>query len=476
MGQATMIEWCDHTFNPWIGCSKVHAGCAHCYAEADMDHRRHRVKWGPGGTRSRTSDDYWKQPLKWNREAEAAGERRRVFCASLADVFEEWRGPILNHLGNRLMHEHMGSAGEEPAWVTMDDLRRDLFALIDQTPHLDWLMLTKRPENVRKMWLELNVISTGMIEEEEWLPIEDYPGYMVSNFGRVKGPRAILKGDAGEQGHVRVQIGSPYNKKLVHRLVLEAFVGPPPSPNAQGRHLDGNPGNNRLDNLCWGTQSDNWVDSKRHKTHRRYSKLREDDVAAIKRRASSGESFASIASVYDISATQVSNVVHGRQWKQLPTPYRKNCWIGYSASDQATLEQGIGHLLACRDLAPVLFLSLEPLLGPVDLRSFNGGKASAFNVWERKYIDWCIIGGESGPNARPCNVAWVRDIVGQCKDAVVPCFVKQLGSKPQYVNDAPDAIITSFVYGQSDPKGGNPDEWPADLRVREFPKETPCPM
>lgn len=124
----TKIEWCDSTFNPWIGCSKVSAGCAHCYAETLMDKRYGRVQWGDAGTRSRTSAAYWRKPFAWNRKS--VGERRRrVFCASLADVFEDrteligWRG--------------------------------DLFNLIRATPALDWLLLTKRPENVLRMAEEL---------------------------------------------------------------------------------------------------------------------------------------------------------------------------------------------------------------------------------------------------------------------------------------------------------------------------------
>ena len=126
MGKNSAIEWTHHTFNPWIGCTKVSAGCANCYAERDMDHRLHRVQWGPAGTRSLTSPDYWKQPLRWNREAQAAGERRRVFCASLADIFED--RPEL----------------AQP--------RMQLFSLIFRTPHLDWLLLTKRPD-VAAVWL-----------------------------------------------------------------------------------------------------------------------------------------------------------------------------------------------------------------------------------------------------------------------------------------------------------------------------------
>jgi protein gp37 len=88
MGENSKIAWTDHTFNPWVGCEKVSAGCAHCYAEALMDTQYGKVEWGPNGTRIRTAAANWKKPLKWNREAAALGVRRKVFCASLADVFE----------------------------------------------------------------------------------------------------------------------------------------------------------------------------------------------------------------------------------------------------------------------------------------------------------------------------------------------------------------------------------------------------
>lgn len=111
-------------FNPWVGCAKINEGCKFCYAETLMATRYGRVKWGVNGTRSRTKT--WRDPLRWNREAKALGERRKVFCASLADVFED-RDELI-------------------PW------RSDLIRLIDQCDHLDWLLLTKRPENVRRMW------------------------------------------------------------------------------------------------------------------------------------------------------------------------------------------------------------------------------------------------------------------------------------------------------------------------------------
>ena len=128
------IEWTDHTFNPWIGCAKISAGCGNCYACTLMATRYGRVEWGCHGTRLRTSADYWKQPERWNRKAEKLGVRYRVFCASLADVFEEYHGD--------------GTSNDRP--VSLDPWRWDLFELIGRTPNLDWLILTKRPAYAAK--------------------------------------------------------------------------------------------------------------------------------------------------------------------------------------------------------------------------------------------------------------------------------------------------------------------------------------
>lgn len=355
MATTTKIQWTDHTFNPLIGCAKVHAGCANCYAEADFGIRRKRVEWGPDGTRSRTSDANWKEPLKWNNQQfvqcvgcgdrydlprgmeesfcqtcgdpEALATRPRVFCASLADVFEDWQGPIVDHKGMQLWH---GEHHAQPRYVaddtgvmdraaTMDDLRADLFRLIDATPNLDWLLLTKRPENIRRMWI----------------------------------------GQAGR-------------------------------------------------NVDWPG---------RHKR-------------------------------------------------------RDNVWLGTSVSDQETADRMIPELLACRDLAAKLFVSYEPALGPVCFEPYL-----ADPIDQPKAIQWLIVGGESGPNSRPCNVDWIRSSVEQCGDAGVACFVKQLGSYT-VVDNAELALIADStmnarpipgVIHLNHPKGGDPSEWPEDLRVQEFP-------
>lgn len=96
MGEVTKIEWCDHTWNPWIGCQKVGPPCDFCYAEELMDTRYGRVVWGPHGERVRTAGGTWNNLRKWNRAAEAAGQRRFVFSLSLGDIWDnkvppEWR-------------------------------------------------------------------------------------------------------------------------------------------------------------------------------------------------------------------------------------------------------------------------------------------------------------------------------------------------------------------------------------------------
>lgn len=364
MAEVTKIQWTTHTFNPWIGCTKVATGCQHCYAEADMDKRRGRVKWGPNGTRSRTTEAYWKQPLKWNRLAEcncgAAGlgpqecafcaggcVRPRVFCASLADVFEDIGSDfVFDHRGERMYRRfpEVSKPTNDPAdhyRVGLPELRKDLFALIDATPNLDWLLLTKRPENILKMW-----------------PV-------------THDRRPIFPGMPGPLGE--------------------------PQP-------------------C---------------------------------------------------------VISGAR--------RNNVWLGTSISDQATAGKAIPELLKCRDLAPVLFLSAEPLLGPIDLTrvgNHDGTCANCFDgnclyvgdiggveyAWSRRnFISWVIVGGESGPNARPCCQTWIRELVRQCSDAGVSCFVKQFGS------NAEEGYGVNRKLRLKDFKGGDPDEWPEDLRVREFP-------
>lgn len=124
MGEKTKISWTDHSFNPWIGCTKVSPSCSYCYAQR-MANRMWGKLWGDSAPRKFFGEKHWKQPLKWDRKAEKAGVRRKVFCASMCDVFEK--------------------RSELGAW------RMKLWELIEDTPNLDWLLLTKRPENIMFM-------------------------------------------------------------------------------------------------------------------------------------------------------------------------------------------------------------------------------------------------------------------------------------------------------------------------------------
>jgi protein gp37 len=152
-----------------------------------------------------------------------------------------------------------------------------------------------------------------------------------------------------------------------------------------------------------------------------------------------------------------------------------NVWLGVSVEDQQRADERIPHLL--RVPAAVRFVSYEPALGPVSFRWLRGaGYSTAPGAVNNEYdgmrkLDWIIVGGESGLGARPCDVAWVRSVVRQCRAAGVPCFVKQLGARP--VVQHPMQVGALFAAHMNDRKGGDPSEWPEDLRVREWPGSTP---
>jgi protein gp37 len=149
MSATTNIEWCDSTFNPWIGCTKVSPACDHCYAERSTPARTMAVHWGPHAERHRTAPATWRQPERWNAQGAEFrakhGRRQRVFCASLADVFDN---------------------------QVPDVWRAELFELIRVTPQLDWLLLTKRPQNIARMVHAHGAIAgngTRYLPENVWL-------------------------------------------------------------------------------------------------------------------------------------------------------------------------------------------------------------------------------------------------------------------------------------------------------------------
>jgi len=181
-------------------------------------------------------------------------------------------------------------------------------------------------------------------------------------------------------------------------------------------------------------------------------------------------------------ASRMRDVMQASPWGQAPLP---NVWLGVSVENQEYADKRIPDLLATP--AAVRFVSYEPALGAVDWKPY----------FAKPGIHWVIVGGESGPSARPFDVTWARQTVKQCRKGGVPVFVKQLGANPQeiaYPRDVQAREVSDWqrdgwtwiVDGQTwiseqalshwrkyyrlkDRKGGAMDEWPEDLRVREFP-------
>lgn len=386
MAERSGIEWCDATFNPWIGCEKVSPGCAHCYAETLVHGRMGRGgTWGSEGTRQVTSPSNWKKPLRWARLAREGklpdgspnvlGHRPRVFCASLADVFEDREELV------------------EP--------RGQLFDLIRLTPELDWLVLTKRPEVARD---ELAMLYDPL--HYDILEPSDALGY--------------------------------------------------------------------LPNVWMGVS----IENARHTW--RADVLREIPAAV---RFISAEPL--LGSLYDrsrdVQADRHSPLASNdpRARDQHPDP-------AVGARDLPANADGPSQARPAS--------SLDPHVGqraPLDLTG----------------IDWVIVGGESGSGARPVRLEWAREILdaaidqcGACRlegrdgiarrhpevaaalnsvvcDRHTAVFVKQLGARPMAdigVRDGCDTEVPGTLQLR-DRKGGDWDEWPADLRIREFPASAAVP-
>lgn len=161
MGETTAISWCDSTFNPWIGCDKVSPGCRDCYAAVSRPAKVFGVKWGRGEPRHLTAESTWRKVRTWNNKAKKEGVRRRVFCASLADVFDE---------------------------EVDDDWRMRLFELIHDTPHLDWLLLTKRAAAARAFLdrvgplIKWDHIWLGVSVENQELALERIPELLQTKY------------------------------------------------------------------------------------------------------------------------------------------------------------------------------------------------------------------------------------------------------------------------------------------------------
>jgi protein gp37 len=345
MSENSKIEWTDHTFNPWIGCTKVSPGCAHCYAETrDKRHLIEKVDhWGKGAPRLRTSAANWRKPAQWNAVASSFRECTR--CGHRAHMHE---GCMLCGCDTAPTRQRVFCASQAD-WLDAEvaiDWLADLLALIHATPQLDWLLLTKRPEN--------------------WLP-------------RI------------EQVFERMNVDLDF-----------------------------------------------------YEAHRGCSELVD-------------------------------------RWFGEP-PYQRapaNVWLGATVEDQKRGDERIPLLMSIP--ARVRFLSCEPLLGPVDVPASikkglfykADGTNNSVSAPGVPVLNWVICGGESGPGARAFHIAWADSLLAQCQAAGVPFFMKQLGAKPccqhSWDGDQSSNCTACFPDPIRDHKGGDADEWPAALRVREFP-------
>lgn len=391
MGENSNIEWCDHTFNPWTGCTKIAPGCANCYAETQRA-RYGFDEWGPGKPRKRTSATYWKQPLKWNREAEKAGKRAKVFCASFADVFDD----------------------EVP-----NEWRDDLFRLILSTPWLDWLLLTKRPEHAQACMenLEQNRIETTLLgfrlrfSANNIVPCPQWPipnvwlGVSIAN-----------QADADKNIPILLKVPSAIRfisaEPLIGGVSLHPFT-----------HTA-----DEIESVRLGAEYD----------------PAECDCCG-------GDGY-------------VSYIEHPETWGE-------DC------------PGEVDHEVVCPDCGG-------------DGQSWWGRRTT---LVQPNKLDWVIVGGESDRGARPFDLYWARSIIRDCKAAGVPVFFKQAGSsafttehedfpvaskfpganahifaggvlKPCTGGESAFTGEAAYRWPTKDRKGGDPSEWPQDLRVREFPE------
>lgn len=475
----TKIEWVRNidgtpgeTWNMIDGCSKISSGCDQCYAES-IARRFAGTKAYPNGFNVTVHPERLTAPLKRRKPT-------TYFVNSMGDVF----------------HDDVPTEAIVRMWAVMA-----------ATPQHTYIVLTKRHGRMRSLLssesfvgevrkaldalrVQENIEKMG---PEEIRPIEGFPGYYVSDRGDVftgKGSatcvwcgaelaesanarrrycsktcrqraqyeervgrwaqpsetRRRITPDAGEQGHLRVTLyrDGQQIRQLVHRLVLSAFDRAP-LEKEQACHLDGNPLNNALPNLRWGTQSDNWADRLRHGNGRSYAKLDEEQAAELRRRAVHGEPTIDLAHHFGISDTQVRNIVAGKQWSaathsDMPWPL-PGVWVGVSAEDQKTAELRVPALLETP--AAVRVVSAEPLLGPVDLtklKARNGAHIDALagDVVDPKTggiyaaapgcVDWVLCGGESGLKARPMHPLWARSLRDQTISRGRAYFFKQWGS------------------------------------------------
>lgn len=468
MSDGTGIKYADATWKVVAGCSRVPPGCTNCFAVRNSGRLAHNPN--PSESLRCTSEiRCLPERLDWPLRRK---KPLRIFVCDIADLF----------------HPAVPDGFIDRVFAVMALCQRHTFQVLTKRPErlLAYVSDPQTPFRVARVIDAQHVVQETIGLAEDIRPIDDYPGYFVSNHGAVYSANGssrcpfcggevvgiakrkycskkcrnnaefyrrtgrpsiaekfapTLKAmvpDDGKQGYLRVMLyrdGKPF-RELVHRLVLSAFVRPPMS-SEQACHLDGNPRNNVLPNLRWGDQSENWQDRKRHGTHRSYSKLTDDQVERIRQQHRAGVSVTALSAEHGVSETQIRNIVSGQQWSvptviEWPLP---NCWAGVTCENQEQADRRIPILLQVP--AVVHWVSLDPLLGPIELRSdwlqpmhrcwYVDGTMVETPIISKPRLDWIVCGGETGPGARPMHPNWVRSLRDQCLAAGVPFFLKQMG-------------------------------------------------
>jgi len=458
MVKDTGIEWADDTFNPWQGCSKVSPACGNCYA---MDHVN---RYGGDflGKRVMTSDGYWKEPLKWNKEAEKSGQMRRVFCASLSDVFEDYQGPIVNHKGQRLAVWPDGSritidqgdilphipGGPRSHWMTMSDARLRLFNLIDSTPNLVWMLLTKRPENISSMWNDLDLRHQGKRKHRQnvWL------GTTVENQEQAdKRIPELLK--CSELAPVLFLSCEP----LLGPVDLSKWFGY--YPIHENKHTTTRTGG--LSSCDLGGASDRLSregleGSKENmgQVEKVYSSdaLRESESGASNAcristsqgdvRQQEGKCECPSPSLYSLSRPNIAgHDDKSQEWNQ-----ERQQAFEFGADDRFAAGDSCKRSSYGRAARPgrreEFYGQVDSAAGERDSAKEDFGGGSQVNSerfrsrlqghiedssWSPMEKFWVICGGESGKNARPMHPQWALSMRDQCKAAGVPFHFKQWG-------------------------------------------------
>ncbi len=178
--------------------------------------------------------------------------------------------------------------------------------------------------------------------------------------------------------------------------------------------------------------------------------------------------------------SQILNIIHGRHWKGTGLQWPlSNVFAGVSLTNQPDADERMGHLRKFAAMGWNTWISLEPMIAPVSFRWANseplkGPRQTTNHLDGLRWPKQVVLGGESGPGARPFDFAWARSVIEQCRAARVPCFVKQMGSAPYSLADRIThrgcklPISEVFWRHLSDSHGADPLEWPAALRVREL--------